>query len=132
MKQKLFSKDQPDPTRSELEILQVLWQHGPSTVRFVNDELKKSKEVQYTSTLKIMQLMHEKGLLHRDESAMKHLYGAAVEEKSTQRHLLEKFIASTYKGSASSLMLQLLGNRKVPEKELEAIKKLLAAIDKEK
>src|SRR5215211_5435639 len=102
-----------EPTKSELEILQVLWQHGPSTVRFVNDHLNEQKrEVQYTSTLKLMQIMAEKGLLIRDESNMKHIYRAAEEESKTKDFLLERFVNTMYNGSASNLMMQLLGNKK--------------------
>src|ERR1700733_15505868 len=107
-----------EPTKSELEILQVLWQHGPSTVRFVNDQLNEHKRaVQYTSTLKLMQIMAEKGILKRDESNMKHIYRPAVEEQKTKSFLLERFVDAMYNGSASSLMLQLLGNRKTSKKE---------------
>jgi BlaI family transcriptional regulator, penicillinase repressor len=119
-----------EPTRSELEILQVLWEHGPSTVRFVNDQLNEQKrEVQYTSTLKLMQIMVEKGLLLRDESNMKHVYSAAAEENKTKGLLLDKFVDTLYNGSASSLMLQLLGNKKTSKKEIEAIKELLRKMD---
>src|SRR5215204_5535616 len=91
-----------EPTRSELEILQVLWKHGPSTVRLVNDELNEQKrEVQYTSTLKLMQIMVEKGLLHRDESQMKHVYSPALEEGKAKSALLERFVNTLYNGSAS-------------------------------
>ena len=121
-----------EPTRSELEILQVLWKHGPSTVRFVNDTLNEIKRaVQYTSTLKLMQIMAEKKMLTRDESSMKHVYHAAIEEQKTKGFLLEKFIDSMYNGSASGLMLQLLGNKKTSKKELQAIKEILAKFDKE-
>lgn len=120
----------PEPTKSELEILQVLWQHGPSTVRFVNDELNRLKrEVQYTSTLKLMQIMVEKGLLDRDDSQMKHVYKPAVEENRTKGFLLDKFLESMYNGSASSLMMQLLGNKKTSKKELDAIRELLKKMD---
>src|SRR5215216_2599217 len=89
-----------EPTKSELEILQVLWQHGPSTVRLVNDELNEQKrEVQYTSTLKLMQIMVEKGLLHRDESQMKHVYSPALEEGKAKSALLERFVNTLYNGS---------------------------------
>lgn len=120
-----------EPTKSELEILQVLWQNGPSTVRFVNDHLNEQKrEVQYTSTLKLMQIMVEKGLLKRDERQMKHVYSAAVEEKKTKGFLLDRFIASMYNGSAKELMMQLIGNKKASKKELEAIRELLDSIQK--
>lgn len=126
------SNKSSEPTRSELEILQVLWKHGPSTVRFVNDTLNEIKRaVQYTSTLKLMQIMAEKKMLTRDESNMKHVYHAAIEEQKTKGVLLEKFIESMYNGSASGLMLQLLGNKKTSKKELQAIKEILAKFDKE-
>lgn len=120
------NESQVDPTRSELEILQVLWQHGPSTVRFVNDFLNEQKrEVQYTSTLKLMQIMVEKGLLSRDDSQMKHIYSPAISEEKTKGLLLNKFVDTMYNGSASSLMMQLLGNRKTSKKELEQIRAML-------
>lgn len=122
-----------EPTKSELEILKVLWQHGPSTVRFVNDELNKvTREVQYTSTLKLMQIMVEKGLLNRDESQMKHVYSAAVEETRTKSVLLDRFVDSLFNGSAASLMLQLLGNKKTSKKELDAIRELINQMDQKK
>jgi len=120
----------PEPTRSELEILQVLWQFGPSTVREVNKALNEQKrEVQYTSTLKLMQIMAEKGLLTRDESQMKHIYSVAEEESKTKGFLLERFVNSMYNGSASSLMMQLLGNKKTSKTEIEAIKNLIKKLD---
>lgn len=122
-----------EPTKSELEILKVLWQHGPSTVRYVNDELNKvTREVQYTSTLKLMQIMVEKGLLNRDESQMKHVYSAAVEETRTKSVLLDRFVDSLFNGSAASLMLQLLGNKKTSKKELDAIRELINQMDQKK
>ncbi|RYG00185.1 MAG: BlaI/MecI/CopY family transcriptional regulator [Chitinophagaceae bacterium] len=115
-----------EPTKSELEILQVLWQHGPSTVRFVNDQLNEQKrEVNYTSTLKLMQIMVDKGILKRDESSMKHVYEPAQEEQKTKSYLLDRFVDSMFQGSASSLMMQLLGNKKTSKKELEKIRELL-------
>jgi BlaI family transcriptional regulator, penicillinase repressor len=126
------TQDLQEPTRSELEILQVLWKYGPSTVRTVNDKLNEEKrEVQYTSTLKLMQIMVEKGLLVRDESAMKHVYSPAMEESKTKGMLLDKFVENLYDGSASNLMMQLLGNHKTSKKELDAIKALLKKMDKE-
>lgn len=120
-----------EPTKSELEILQVLWQYGPSTVRFVNDRLNKTKrEVQYTTTLKLMQIMAEKGLLKRDESQMKHIYSAAEEESKTKNLLLNRFIDAMYNGSAAKLMMQLLGSKKTSKKELEQIRELLDKLDK--
>ena len=115
-----------EPTRSELEILQVLWMNGPSTVRFVNDKLNEQKrEVNYTSTLKLMQIMVEKGILKRDESSMKHIYEPVQEEEKTKSFLLDRFVDSMFQGSASSLMMQLLGNKKTSKKELEKIRQLI-------
>ncbi len=131
MKENKKDKTRPEPTRSELEILQVLWQHGPSTVRFVNDQLNEQKrEVQYTSTLKLMQIMADKELLIRDETQMKHVYSAAEEESKTKGLLLERFVNTLYNGSASSLLMQLLGNRGTTKKEIEAIKELIKKLDK--
>ncbi|MDR3714641.1 MAG: BlaI/MecI/CopY family transcriptional regulator [Puia sp.] len=121
-----------EPTKSELEILQVLWKHGPSTVRFVNDRLNEEKRaVQYTSTLKIMQIMFEKGILQRDESNMKHIYSAAVEEQKYKGFLLDRFVDSLYEGSATNLMMQLLGNKKASKEELDEIRALLNKLDSE-
>lgn len=124
---------QTEPTKSEIEILQVLWQHGPSTVRFVNDTLNEQKRpVQYTSTLKLMQIMAEKGMLSTDKSSMKHIYTAAVEEKKTKGYLLDKFVDNLYDGSAGNLMMQLLGNKKTTPAELQQIREMLDKFDKQK
>lgn len=118
-----------EPTKAELEILQVLWEHGASTVRFVNDQLNKQREVNYTSTLKLMQIMADKGIVTRDESSMKHIYSVAEEEQKTKAYLLDKFVDSMYKGSVSKLVIQLLGNKKTSEQELDAIRELLKKMD---
>ena len=119
-----------EPTRSELEILQILWQFGPSTVRFVNDKLnEQTRKVQYTSTLKLMQIMNEKGMVERDDTNMKHVYHPAEAEQKTKSYLLERFVNSMYNGSASSLMMQLLGNKKTSKKELKIIKEMLDKLD---
>lgn len=131
MKQKRPESNAPEPTRSELEILQVLWQHGPSTVRFVNDALnEQQRQVQYTSTLKLMQIMVDKGMLTRDEKNMKHVYIPAVEEQKMKGQLLDKFLSNLFEGSAAKMMMQLLGNNKTSKGELDAIKKLLEDMDK--
>lgn len=131
MKPKHDSSNPIEPTRSELEILQVLWRHGPSTVRFVNDQLNENKrEVQYTSTLKLMQIMVEKGLLKRDETRMKHVYIVAQEENKTKSFLLNRFVEVMYNGSAGKLLMQLLGSNKPSKKELKKIRELLDKIDK--
>lgn len=119
-----------EPTKSELEILQVLWKHGPSTVRFVNDTLNAQRRaVQYTSTLKLMQLMVEKEMLNRDESQMKHIYSAALEEQKTKKYLLGRFVDTMYDGSVNNLMMQLLGNRQTSKEEIQAMKDLLNKLE---
>jgi BlaI family transcriptional regulator, penicillinase repressor len=124
-------KKEIEPTKSELEILQVLWKHGPSTVRFVNDELNSQKrEVNYTSTLKLMQIMADKGILVRDETNMKHIYAPAHPEEKVKGQLLNRFVDSLYNGSSANLVMQLLGNKKPSRKELEAIRELLDKMDK--
>lgn len=131
MKEKQEDGKKIDPTRAELEILQVLWEHGPSTVRFVNDQLNTHREVNYTSTLKLMQIMWEKEILMRDETSMKHVYSVTEEEQKTKAFLLDKFVDSMYKGSVSKLVMQLLGNKKTSKEELEAIRKMLKKIENE-
>lgn len=118
------------PTKSEMDVLRILWQHGPSTVRFVHDTLNEQKEaVQYTSTLKLMQVMTEKGMLIRDETNMKHIYSALLEEKKTKGTILTKFVDSMYDGSVSNLMVALMGNDKTSKKELEVLKEMLKKLD---
>jgi BlaI family penicillinase repressor len=113
------------PTESELEILQILWQNGPSSVRFVNEELSKSRDVGYTTTLKLMQIMFEKKLLSRTEEGRYHLYKAEIEEEATQINLLEKFVDATFRGSAMKLVMQALGNHDSSKEELEEIKRII-------
>ncbi|SDX91568.1 BlaI/MecI/CopY family transcriptional regulator [Hymenobacter psychrophilus] len=119
----------PKPTESELEILQVLWQHGPSTVRFVNDELSQRREIGYTTTLKLLQLMLEKVLVLRDDDTRTHVYRAAVREEETQGLLLDKFVDSAFGGSAMKLVMQALGNRRTSREELAQIRRLLNDIE---
>jgi predicted transcriptional regulator len=115
------------PTESELEILQVLWTKGIATVREVHEELAKTKEAGYTTTLKLMQIMHEKGLVRRDDSVRTHIYQAAVNKERTQKHLLSKMIDSLFGGSPTQLVIQALGNgeQKASREELEKIQALL-------
>lgn len=118
------------PTEAELEILQVLWTYGPSNVRFVNDQLKSERNVGYTTTLKVMQIMTEKGMLIRDKKSRTHIYQTIIEEKETKNHLINKFISTLFGGSTSGMVLQALGNQKCSSKELDDIKKLIDNIEK--
>ncbi|HEY8972418.1 MAG TPA: BlaI/MecI/CopY family transcriptional regulator [Puia sp.] len=113
------------PTESELEILQVLWEKDLASVREVHEELAKYKDVGYTTTLKLMQIMHEKGLVKRDDSFKTHIYQAAVSREKTQKHLLGKMIDTLFGGSPTELVLQALGNHKASPEELEEIQRLL-------
>lgn len=119
------------PTESELEILNILWQKGPSTVRDVHEELVKKKDAGYTTTLKLMQIMFEKKLLKRDANARSHIFTAAVSQKYAQVQILDKMINTAFNGSAASLVMQALGNYKASADELEQIKEYLAAMEQE-
>jgi BlaI family transcriptional regulator, penicillinase repressor len=126
----------PKPTDSELEILQVLWQRGASTVREVNDELNRrqtaqGKEIGYTTTLKLMQIMSEKGLLDRDEQARTHVYRAVAQEQATQRQLLDRFVDHVFQGSALNLVMQALGKSPTSTDELREIRKLIDDLENE-
>ena len=118
------------PTDAELEILHVLWKNGPCTVRQVYEELNQSREIGYTTALKLMQIMYEKGLLTRDEEARSHTYTANVSEEDTQRNLVDRFVETAFRGSASKLVMQILGQHKASREELDEIKALLSNLDK--
>lgn len=113
------------PTESELEILQILWQKGSCTVRDVHEELALNKDAGYTTTLKLMQIMAEKGLAERDTTNRTHIYKAAVSQNEAQKHYLDKMINNVFNGSAASLVMQALGNHKSSQSEIEAIKQYL-------
>ncbi|MFI5162070.1 MAG: BlaI/MecI/CopY family transcriptional regulator [Sphingobacteriales bacterium] len=118
-----------EPTKSELEILQVLWKFGPSTVRFVNDKLNEQREVNYMSTQKLMLIMLDKSFVTKDASQMTHIYKASVDESKTKGYLLDRVVDNLFNGSASSLMMQLLGNKKISPEEIEEFKELIKKID---
>lgn len=126
-----MSTEKSEPTKAELDILTVLWKNGPSTVRAVHEQLNTFKEVNYTTTLKQMQLMAERGFLKRDESSMKHIYEAVEEEQKTKGLLLDRFVDHLYGGSAGNLVMQLLDNKKASKSELDAIRAVLDQLDKE-
>lgn len=115
----------PRPTDRELAILQVLWDRGPSTVREVNEIMNKRERTVYTTTLKFMQIMTEKGLLERDESKMRHVYKAAVTEESTQKQLIGDLLERAFSGSAEKLVMGALSAKKVSSKELARIRRRL-------
>ncbi|RZK26185.1 MAG: BlaI/MecI/CopY family transcriptional regulator [Flavobacterium sp.] len=107
-----------------------MWEFGPSTVRFVHDKLNEKKEaVIYTSTLKLMQVMNEKGMLTRDESSMKHIYSVAIKEDKVKGNLLSRFVDHMFNGSSSKLLVALLDNDKTSVEELRQIKEMLNKMD---
>ena len=116
------------PTESELEILQVLWNKNTATVRDVHEELLQIKDAGYTTTLKLMQIMFEKGLVTRDSSSKTHIYQPAVSREKTQNLFLNKMIDSLFSGSSAQLVMQALGNHKASKEELEEIKNYLNGI----
>jgi len=120
------------PTESELEILQVLWNEGAATVRRVHEELSKTKDSGYTTTLKLMQIMFEKGLVTRDDSNKTHIYQPAVSREKTQKLFLNKMIDSLFAGSPANLVLQALGGHAASEEELEKIELLISELKKTK
>lgn len=128
------------PTDSELEILHILWAQGPSTVRTVNDLLNEQRRSNpaakepagYTTTLKLMQIMFEKGLVTRIEEGRTHAYTATVQESDTQGLLLQQFVDNTFRGSTARLVMQALGNHEASTEELDEIKALIAKIEQEK
>jgi BlaI family penicillinase repressor len=113
------------PTESELEILQIIWKKGECSVRDVHEELSKNKDAGYTTTLKLMQIMHDKGLVERDTTAKTHLYKAVITREQAQQTALDKIISTVFKGSTADLVIQALGHRRASKDEIEAIKNYL-------
>jgi predicted transcriptional regulator len=113
------------PSDGELAILRVLWDRGPATVRDVHGELSKARDMGYTTVLKLMQIMVEKGLVTRDESARTHVYQAAQEEESTQSCLLDDLLQKAFQGSAKSLVVRALSKAGAGEGELDEIQAFL-------
>ena len=115
-------KQKIKPTESELEILQVIWNKGPSSVREINDELNKTRGTGYTTTLKMLQIMTGKGLVTRTKDGRNHIYSAAVERNAAQQQLLDKLLMGVFGGSAKRLVMEALGSHKTSSEELEEIK----------
>jgi predicted transcriptional regulator len=113
------------PTDAELAILRVLWERGPSTVRDVHEALKRSRDAGYTSVLKVMQIMHDKGLVARDEAKRSHVYRAVVPREHTQRQMVGDLLERVFGGSARALVLQALSAKRAGPQELAEIRKLL-------
>ncbi len=115
----------PRPTNAELEILTVLWSIGPSTVRSVYDVIRRRRPAQYSTILKFMQIMAEKGLVRRDESERAHVYSASKAREWTQRQLASDLLERAFSGSAKALLIGALSSRKATKKELAELRELL-------
>lgn len=113
------------PTESELEILKILWKNKQASVRLVHDELAKNRDIGYTTTLKLMQIMLEKGMVSRDESQRSHIYQAIVDQSETRQEMLEKLLDGMFAGSASRMVMQVLGSHGTTKEELEDIRAYL-------
>ena len=117
--------DKPLPTDAELAILTVLWKRGPSTVRDIHEALRPSQSTGYTTVLKLLQIMTQKGLVRRDESQRSHVYRAAVTEDKTQKRLLGDLLDKAFAGSAHDLVMRALSLKPASREELAAIRALL-------
>ncbi|MGE5611278.1 MAG: BlaI/MecI/CopY family transcriptional regulator [Bacillota bacterium] len=115
----------PKPTEAELAILRVLWEHGPATVRQIHDSLPSARSVGYTTVLKMLQIMTEKGLVLRDEKQRSHIYRSAIGEEQTQRQLVRDLLDRAFGGSAKKLVMQALTAKKRSPDELAQIRSLL-------
>jgi predicted transcriptional regulator len=118
-------RDLPKPTASELEILRVLWERGPSTVRKVHEALSEKKPVGYTTVLKLLQIMTSKGTVRRNEDQRAHVYEACLPAEKTKRQLAADVLQRVFEGSASELMMHALEGRKTSHKEIEQLRRIL-------
>jgi BlaI family transcriptional regulator, penicillinase repressor len=119
----------PRPTQAETAILQVLWQRGPSTVRDVFEVLKAERSTGYTTVLKLLQIMHEKGLVRRDASQRSHRYEAVASQRHTQQQLVKDLLERAFGGSMQKLVMHALTARKASRKDLAEIRSLLDELD---
>jgi len=119
------------PTESELEILQLLWEHGPMTVRELNDIHNTQRRVGYTTSLKMMQIMTEKGMLTRDTALRSHIYSPALLPEDVQTNILDHVLNTVFMGNRSRLLVQALGNRPVSSEELSELKALIKKLEEQ-
>ena len=121
----------PKPTEKELAILRVLWDYGKCTVRQINEVINKKERTGYTTTLKLIQIMFEKGLVTRDEKEKTHIYEAKLGEERTQKQLLRDLADKAFSGSAEKLVMRALSAKKISPEEISRIRKLLDEIEGE-
>jgi predicted transcriptional regulator len=122
----------PRPTEAELDILNILWDHGPATVRQVHQQLERTKPSQYTTTLKLMQIMADKGLVVRDDTERSHIYRPVLEREHVQRQIASHLMDRVFGGSARNLLLGALGAKRTSKKELAELRQLLEDYEKGK
>lgn len=122
--------DLPKPTEAELDILSVLWERGPCTVREVHEALYRDEGAGYTTALKLLQVMHQKGLVQRDDSQRAHVYRAVASKERTQNRFLSDLVQRVFDGSASQLVLHALGNSRTSREELAEIRALLSKLER--
>lgn len=125
----MSKKNQPKPTEKELEILQILWLKGPVAVKDVHEAMGGDQANGYTTILKLLQIMHEKGLVSRQKSGKLHLYKAVPSQENTRQQILDKMIDTVFQGSAMQLVVSALGNKKSSKEELQEIKKYLEKLE---
>lgn len=125
-----IQKNMPKPTDKELEILRIVWEKGPISVKDVHEKMGGDDSNGYTTILKLMQIMHEKGHLARQKSGKLHLYKAIVSQENTQAQLIDKMIDTVFSGSAAGLVMSALGARKSSKGELKAIREYLDQLEK--
>jgi predicted transcriptional regulator len=125
-------KSSPRPTDGELAILHVLWQRGPSTVREVHEQLARAPRIGYTTVLKLLQIMTEKGLVARDESQRSHVYEPRVSEEAAQRQLVSDLLDKAFRGSASQLVMRALAAKPASADELSEIRRLLKQLEEKR
>ena len=128
MRRMTGSADAPTPTNAELELLQELWRRGPQTVRDVHEAVRRGRDIGYTTVLKTLQVMAEKGLVTRDESSRSHVYAAAVPEGAVKRRLVSDLLDRAFDGSAAGLVMQALSAKRASPEELRQIRALLEGL----
>ena len=116
-----------DPTDSELEILQILWEHEPATVRFIHEQIVQKREVGYTTILKQLQRMHDKSVVVRELDGKTHYYRAALKKVEVQKNLFQRFVENVYQGSSMKLVMQALGQTESTPEEIEELQKWIEA-----
>jgi BlaI family transcriptional regulator, penicillinase repressor len=128
----MSKKELARPTDAELSIMRVLWRLGPSTVRQVHRELEREREMGYTTALKLMQIMNEKGLVERDESERTHVYRVSRSQGETQQQLVGDLLEKAFEGSAAQLVMQALSTKPASKEELDEIRRLLDQLERGK